>query len=144
MAAPSDQQIKERIQEIVHPATLAQVSYCERTDTSHSKRGGFMEILPVMRQRRVERERPLSPEIIWARAPVSSKDRKMALSRRPVTSSDLQVLIRAKISSIGIGSMGSWPTFGALTFLMGFFHSGSNTSSLSSQRKKTRRVLNEA
>ena len=37
MATPSDQQIKERIQEIVHPATLAQVSYCERTDTSHLK-----------------------------------------------------------------------------------------------------------
>src|SRR5664279_4465992 len=30
MAAPSDQQIKERIQEIVHPATLAQVSYFHR------------------------------------------------------------------------------------------------------------------
>ena len=30
MAAPSDQQIRERIQEIVHPATLAQVSYFHR------------------------------------------------------------------------------------------------------------------
>ena len=30
IAAPSDDQIKERIQEIVHPATLAQVSYFHR------------------------------------------------------------------------------------------------------------------
>lgn len=30
IAAPSDEQIKERIQEIVHPATLAQVSYFHR------------------------------------------------------------------------------------------------------------------
>jgi hypothetical protein len=30
MAAPSDQQIKERIQEIVHPATLAQISHFYR------------------------------------------------------------------------------------------------------------------
>jgi hypothetical protein len=30
VATPSDQQIKERIQEIVHPATLAQVSYFHR------------------------------------------------------------------------------------------------------------------
>jgi hypothetical protein len=30
VAAPSDEQIKERIQEIVHPATLAQVSYFHR------------------------------------------------------------------------------------------------------------------
>ena len=30
VAMPSDQQIKERIQEIVHPATLGQVSYFHR------------------------------------------------------------------------------------------------------------------
>ena len=30
IAAPSEQLIKERIQEIVHPATLAQVSYFHR------------------------------------------------------------------------------------------------------------------
>ena len=30
MAAPSDEQIQARIQEIVHPATLAQVSYFHR------------------------------------------------------------------------------------------------------------------
>jgi hypothetical protein len=30
VAAPSDEQIRDRIQEIVHPATLAQVSYFHR------------------------------------------------------------------------------------------------------------------
>lgn len=30
IAAPSDEQVRERIQEIVHPATLAQVSYFYR------------------------------------------------------------------------------------------------------------------
>lgn len=124
MAAPSDQQIKERIQEIVHPATLAQVSYFHRLGLRERSLGFvvmvafvlemiwrqigsvsaltraiqkeavlweqprkvsqqamsqrlaslpselflkvLMEILPVMRQRWMERERPLPPEIAWA------------------------------------------------------------------------------
>jgi hypothetical protein len=124
MAAPSDQQIKERIQEIVHPATLAQVSYFHRLGLRERSLGFvvmvafvlemiwrqigsvsaltraiqkeavlweqprkvsqqamsqrltslpselflkvLMDILPVMRQRWMERERPLPPEIAWA------------------------------------------------------------------------------
>lgn len=123
MAAPSDQQIKERIQEIVHPATLAQVSYFHRLGLRERSLGFvvmvafvlemiwrqigsvsaltraiqkeailweqpkkvsqqamsqrltslpselflkvLMDILPVMRQRWMERERPLPPEIAW-------------------------------------------------------------------------------
>ena len=48
VAAPTDVQIQERIQEIVHPVTLAQASYFhrlglrERTDASRAKRGDFM------------------------------------------------------------------------------------------------------
>jgi hypothetical protein len=124
VAAPSNEQIKERIQEIVHPATLAQVSYFHRlglrertlgfavmvafvlemiwrqigsvsaltrivqkeailweqprkvSQQAMSQRlmslpsGLFlnvlMDILPVMRERWMERERPLSPELEWA------------------------------------------------------------------------------
>ena len=124
MAAPSNEQIKERIQEIVHPATLAQVSYFHRlglrertlgfavmvafvlemiwrqigsvsaltrivqreailweqprkvSQQAMSQRlmslpsGLFlnvlMDILPIMRERWMERERPLSPELEWA------------------------------------------------------------------------------
>jgi len=124
MAAPSDQQVKERIQEIVHPATLAQVSYFHRLGLRERSLGFvvmvafvlemiwrqigsvsaltrtiqkeavlweqprkvsqqamsqrlaslpsemflkvLMDILPVMRQRWMERERPLPPEIAWA------------------------------------------------------------------------------
>jgi len=123
MAAPSDQQIKERIQEIVHPATLAQVSYFHRLGLRERSLGFvvmvafviemiwrqigsvsaltraiqkeailweqpkkvsqqamsqrltslpselflkvLMDVLPVMRQRWMERERPLPPEIAW-------------------------------------------------------------------------------
>ena len=123
MAAPSDQQIKERIQEIVHPATLAQVSYFHRLGLRERSLGFvvmvafvlemiwrqigsvsaltraiqkeailweqpkkvsqqamsqrltslpselflkvLMDILPVMRQRWMERERPLPPEMAW-------------------------------------------------------------------------------
>jgi len=124
VAAPSDEQIKERIQEIVHPATLAQVSYFHRlglrerslsfvvmvafvlemiwrqigsvsaltrivqkeailweqpkkvSQQAMSQRltslpsemflRVLMDILPVMRDRWMERERPLSPELEWA------------------------------------------------------------------------------
>jgi len=124
IAAPSDQQIRERIQEIVHPATLAQVSYFHRlglrertlsfvvmvafvlemiwrqigsvsaltrivqkeailweqprkvSQQALSQRltslpselflKVLMEILPLMRERWLERERPLSPELAWA------------------------------------------------------------------------------
>lgn len=124
VAAPSDEQIKERIQEIVHPATLAQVSYFHRlglrerslsfvvmvafvlemiwrqigsvsaltrivqkeavlwerprkvSQQALSQRltslpsemflRVLMDILPVMRDRWLERERPLSPELEWA------------------------------------------------------------------------------
>lgn len=124
VAAPSNEQIKERIQEIVHPATLAQVSYFHRlglrertlgfavmvafvlemiwrqigsvsaltrivqreailweqprkvSQQAMSQRlmslpsGLFlnvlMDILPIMRERWMERERPLSPELEWA------------------------------------------------------------------------------
>ena len=124
IAAPSDQQIRERIQEIVHPTTLAQVSYFHRlglrertlsfvvmvafvlemiwrqigsvsaltrivqkeailweqprkvSQQALSQRltslpselflKVLMEILPLMRERWLERERPLSPELAWA------------------------------------------------------------------------------
>lgn len=124
VAAPSDEQIKERIQEIIHPATLAQVSYFHRlglrertlgfvvmvafvlemiwrqigsvsaltrivqkeailweqpkkvSQQAMSQRltslpsGMFlkvlMDILPLMRERWMGRERPLSPELEWA------------------------------------------------------------------------------
>ncbi|MGC1375643.1 MAG: IS4 family transposase [Anaerolineales bacterium] len=124
VAAPSDEQIKERIREIVHPATLAQVSYFHRlglrerslsfvvmvafvlemiwrqigsvsaltrivqkeailweqpkkvSQQAMSQRltslpsemflRVLMDILPVMRDRWMERERPLSPELEWA------------------------------------------------------------------------------
>ena len=124
IAAPSDQQIRERIQEIVHPATLAQVSYFHRlglrertlsfvvmvafvlemiwrqigsvsaltrivqkeailweqprkvSQQAMSQRltslpselflKVLLEILPLMRERWLERERPLSPELAWA------------------------------------------------------------------------------
>ncbi len=124
IAAPSDQQIRERIQEIVHPTTLAQVSYFHRlglrertlsfvvmvafvlemiwrqigsvsaltrivqkeailweqprqvSQQALSQRltslpselflKVLMEILPLMRERWLERERPLSPELDWA------------------------------------------------------------------------------
>lgn len=123
MAAPSDEQIQARIQEIVHPATLAQVSYFHRLGLRERSLGFvvmvafvlemiwrqigsvsaltraiqkeailweqpkkvsqqamsqrltslpselflnvLMDILPVMRQRWMERERPLPPEIAW-------------------------------------------------------------------------------
>lgn len=124
VAAPSDEQIKERIQEIVHPATLAQVSYFHRlglrerslsfvvmvafvlemiwrqvgsvsaltrivqkeailweqpkkvSQQAMSQRlmslpsemflRVLMDILPVMRDRWMKRERPLPPELEWA------------------------------------------------------------------------------
>ena len=124
IAAPSDEQIKERIQEIVHPATLAQVSYFHRlglrertlsfvvmvafvlemiwrqigsvsaltrlvqkeavlweqprkvSQQAMSQRLSSLpselflqvlqDILPVMRERWMERERPLSAELLWA------------------------------------------------------------------------------
>jgi hypothetical protein len=124
VAAPSDEQIKERIQEIVHPATLAQISYFHRlglrerslsfvvmvafvlemiwrqigsvsaltrivqkeailweqpkkvSQQAMSQRltslpsemflQVLMDVLPVMRNRWMERERPLSPELEWA------------------------------------------------------------------------------
>jgi hypothetical protein len=124
IAAPSDDQIKERIAEIVHPATLAQVSYFHRlglrertlsfvvmvafvlemiwrqigsvsaltrlvqreailweqprkvSQQALSQRLSslpselflrvLLEILPVMRERWMERERPLPAELAWA------------------------------------------------------------------------------
>lgn len=124
IAAPSDDQIKERIAEIVHPATLAQVSYFHRlglrertlsfvvmvafvlemiwrqigsvsaltrlvqkeavlweqprkvSQQAMSQRLSSLpselflqvlqDILPVMRERWMERERPLAPELVWA------------------------------------------------------------------------------
>jgi hypothetical protein len=124
IAAPSDDQIKKRIQEIVHPATLAQVSYFHRlglrertlsfvvmvafvlemiwrqigsvsaltrivqkeailweqpkkvSQQALSQRltnlpselflRVLLDILPVMRERWMERERPLSAELLWA------------------------------------------------------------------------------
>jgi hypothetical protein len=124
VAAPSDEQIKERIQEIVHPATLRQVGYFHRLGLRERtlglvvmvafvlemiwrQIGGVSElarivqkeailweqprkvsqqalsqrltslpaelflrvlksVLPVMRERWFERERPLPPELVWA------------------------------------------------------------------------------
>lgn len=124
IAAPSDEQIKERIQEIVHPATLAQVSYFHRlglrertlsfvvmvafvlemiwrqvgsvsaltrivqkeailweqpkkvSQQAMSQRltslpaelflRVLLDILPVMRERWMGRERPLPAELAWA------------------------------------------------------------------------------
>lgn len=124
IAAPTDEQIKERIQEIVHPATLAQVSYFHRlglrertlsfvvmvafvlemiwrqigsvsaltrivqkeavlweqpkkvSQQAMSQRltslpselflRVLLDILPVMRDRWLERERPLPAELAWA------------------------------------------------------------------------------
>ena len=124
VAAPSDQQVKERIQEIVHPATLAQVNHFHRLGLRERtlglvvmvafvlemiwrQIGGVSEltrmvqkeailweqprkvsqqalsqrltslpaelflrvlkaIMPVMRERWFERERPLPPELVWA------------------------------------------------------------------------------
>ncbi|MCX6060007.1 MAG: hypothetical protein NTW69_17905, partial [Chloroflexi bacterium] len=124
IAAPSEQQIRERIQKIVHPATLAQVSHFHRlglrertlsfvvmvafvlemiwrqigsvsaltrivqkeailweqpikvSQQAMSQRltslpselflKVLLEILPLMRERWLERERPLSPELAWA------------------------------------------------------------------------------
>lgn len=124
IAAPLDEQIKERIQEIVHPATLAQVSYFHRlglrertlsfvvmvafvlemiwrqigsvsaltrivqkeavlweqpksvSQQAMSQRltslpselflRVLLDILPVMRERWMERERPLPAELAWA------------------------------------------------------------------------------
>jgi len=126
MAAPSDQQIRERIQEIVHPAALAQVSYFHRLGLRERTLGFvvmvafvlemiwrqigsvsaltrivqkeailweqprkvsqqamsqrltslpsdlflkvLMDILPLMRERWMERERPMSPELAWVAA----------------------------------------------------------------------------
>jgi hypothetical protein len=124
IAAPSDDQVKERIEEIVHPATVAQVSYFHRlglrertlsfvvmvafvlemiwrqigsvsaltrivqreailweqprkvSQQAMSQRLSslpselflrvLLDILPVMRERWMERERPLSAELLWA------------------------------------------------------------------------------
>lgn len=124
VAAPSDEQVKARIQEIVHPATLGQVSHFhqlglrERTlglvvmvafvlEMIWRQIGGVSElarmiqkeailweqprkvsqqalsqrltslpaelflkvlksVLPVMRERWFDRERPLPPELVWA------------------------------------------------------------------------------
>lgn len=124
VAAPTDVQIRERIQEIVHPATLAQVSYFHRlglrertlsfvvmvafvlemiwrqigsvsaltrlvqkeavlweqprkvSQQAMSQRLSslpselflrvLLDILPVMRERWMERERPLPAELVWA------------------------------------------------------------------------------
>jgi hypothetical protein len=124
IAAPSDEQIKERIQEIVHPATLSQVNHFHRLGLRERTLGFvvmvafvlemiwrqigsvsaltrivhkeavlwetpkkvsqqamsqrlaslpselflrvLLEILPKMRERWMERERPLSPELLWA------------------------------------------------------------------------------
>lgn len=124
VVAPSDEQIKERIQEIVHPATLAQVSYFHRlglrertlsfvvmvafvlemiwrqigsvsmltrivqkeailweqprkvSQQAMSQRltslpselflRVLLDILPVMHERWMKRERPLPPELAWA------------------------------------------------------------------------------
>ena len=124
IAAPTDEQIKERIEEIVHPATLAQVSYFHRlglrertlsfvvmvafvlemiwrqigsvsmltrivqkeailweqprkvSQQAMSQRltslparlflRVLLDILPVMRERWMARERPLAPELAWA------------------------------------------------------------------------------
>lgn len=124
IAAPSDDQIKERIQEIVHPATLAQVSYFHRlglrertlsfvvmvafvlemiwrqignvsaltrlvqkeavlweqprkvSQQALSQRLSSLpselflqvlqDVLPVMRERWMVRERPLPAELLWA------------------------------------------------------------------------------
>jgi hypothetical protein len=124
IAAPSDEQIKERIQEIVHPATLSQVNRFHRLGLRERTLGFvvmvafvlemiwrqigsvsaltrivhkeavlwetpkkvsqqamsqrlaslpselflrvLLEILPKMRERWMERERPLSPELLWA------------------------------------------------------------------------------
>src|SRR3990172_5736860 len=124
VAAPSDEQIRARIQDIVHPATLAQVNYFHRlglrertlsfvvmvafvlemiwrqigsvsaltrlvqkeailweqpkkvSQQALSQRltnlpselflRVLLDILPVMRERWMERERPLSPELVWA------------------------------------------------------------------------------
>jgi hypothetical protein len=123
-APPSDQQIRERIQEIVHPATLAQISYFHRLGLRERTLGFvvmvafvlemiwrqigsvsaltrivqkesilweqprkvsqqamsqrltslpsdlflkvLMDILPLMRERWMERERPMAPELAWA------------------------------------------------------------------------------
>ena len=124
VAAPSDQQVQERIQEIVHPATLGQASYFHRLGLRERtlglavmvafvlemiwrQIGGVSElarlvqkeavlweqprkvsqqalsqrltslpaelflrvlkaVMPVMRDRWFERERPLPPELVWA------------------------------------------------------------------------------
>ena len=124
VAAPSDGQIRERIQEIVHPATLAQVSYFHRlglrertlsfvvmvafvlemvwrqigsvnalarivqkeailweqpkkvSQQALSQRltnlpselflRVLLDVLPLLRERWMARERPLSPELVWA------------------------------------------------------------------------------
>lgn len=124
VAAPSNEQIRERIQEIVHPATLAQVSYFHRlglrertlsfvvmvafvlemvwrqigsvnalarivqkeavlweqprkvSQQALSQRltslpadlflRVLLEILPKAQERWMKRERPLSPELLWA------------------------------------------------------------------------------
>ena len=130
IAAPSEQLIKKRIQEIVHPATLAQVSYFHRLGlrertlsfvvmvafvlemiwrqigsvsaltriiqkkrfflgtTQESQPTGLsqrltslpsemflkvlMDILPDMRERWMNRKRPLSAELAWAAEPYSA------------------------------------------------------------------------
>jgi len=124
IVTPSDQQIRERIQEIVHPAALAQVSYFHRLGLRERTLGFvvmvafvlemiwrqigsvsaltrivqkeailweqpkkvsqqamsqrltslpsdlflkvLLDILPHMRERWLERERPISPELAWA------------------------------------------------------------------------------
>ena len=124
VAAPSDQQVKERFQEFVHPATLGQASYFHRLGLRERtlglavmvafvlemiwrQIGGVSElarlvqkeavlweqprkvsqqalsqrltslpaelflrvlkaVMPVMRDRWFERERPLPPELVWA------------------------------------------------------------------------------
>lgn len=124
IAAPSDAQVKERIQEIVHPATLAQVSHFHRLGLRERTLGFVVmvafvlemiwrqigsvhaltrivqkeailweqprkvsqqamsqrlaslpselflrvwgDVLPQMQARWMERERPLSPELLWA------------------------------------------------------------------------------
>ncbi len=124
VAAPSDEEVKERIQEIVHPATLGQVSHFHRlglrertlglvvmvafvlemiwrqiggvselvrmvqkeailweqprkvSQQALSQRltslpaelflGVLRSVLPVMRDRWFERDRPLPPELVWA------------------------------------------------------------------------------
>lgn len=124
IAAPSDDQVKQRIQEIIHPATLAQVSYFHRlglrertlsfvvmvafvlemiwrqigsvsaltrlvqkeallweqprkvSQQALSQRltnlpselflRVLVEVLPIMRERWMKRERPLASELLWA------------------------------------------------------------------------------